>query len=144
MSFSSFHKLRPPRTTCVEVENLRPIFPQLNRLCRKIFNISFIFQDWLNPYCEEKNSNVFAWMARNIHFACPVDGATIVMMAKLLEVRFRIITVHGVWDSETTGPETPMIVLVYVGEGKFVRPHVGKFREIVEFILRCDTSCHYM
>jgi len=66
-------------------------------------------------------------MARNIHINCPVDGATIVMMAKLLEVRFRIINLHGVWDSDTAGPESPMIWLVYVGEGKFVRPHVGKF-----------------
>lgn len=67
-------------------------------------------------------------MARNIHVNCPVDGATIVMMAKLLDVRLRIIHSKGVWDTDIAGPESPVMWLVYVGEGKFVRPHVGKFR----------------
>ena len=75
----------------------------------------------------KKNSNVFAWMARNIHVNCPVDGATLVMMAKMVEVRLKIIHAKGIWDSDTTGPEAPVVFLVYLGEGRFVRPHVGKF-----------------
>ena len=87
------------------------------------------FQDWLNPYCEEKNSNAFAWMTRNIHINCPVDGATIVIMSKLLKVWFRIITYDGIWDTvlPDNDPEVAVMFLIYCGDGKFVRLHVGKF-----------------
>ena len=90
-----------------------------------------MLQDWFNPYCFDKNSNVFAWIVRTIHCRCPVDSAMLVVMAKLLDVWLQIFNCQGLWDIDIQGPQSPMMFLVYIGSGKFVKLHVGKFLQIL-------------
>ena len=112
---------------------------QLEKVNAIYFNIVLVLQDWLNPYCTDKNSNVFAWMARTIHSRCPVDGATLVVMAKLLDTWSQIFNCEGLWDTDTQGPHSAMMFLVYLGGGKFVKPHVGKFlNHLVNFVLNAN------
>ena len=112
---------------------------QLEKVNTIYFNIILVLQDWFNPYFTDKNSNVFAWMARTIHSRCPVDGATLVVMAKLIDTRLQIFNCEGLWDTDTQGPHSPMMFLVYLGGGKFVKPHVGKFLNyLVNFILNAN------
>ena len=112
---------------------------QLKKVNAIYFDIVLVLQDWLNPYYTDKNSNVFAWMARTIHSRCPVDSATLVVMVKLLDNRLRIFNCEGLWDTDTQGPHSPMMFLVYLGGGKFVKPHVGKFlNDLVNFVLNAN------
>ena len=112
---------------------------QLEKVHAIYFNIVLVLQDWLNPYCTDKNSNVFVWMVRIIHGRCPVDGATLVVMAKLLDTRLRILNCEGLWDTDTQGPHSLMMFLVYLSGGKFVKPHVGKFLNyLVNFVLNAN------
>ena len=112
---------------------------QLEKVNAFYFNIVLVLQDWLNPYCSNKNSNIFAWMARIIHSRCPVDGAMLVVMAKLLDTQLRIFNCEGLWDTDTQRPHSPMMFLVYLDGGKFVKPHVGKFLNyLVNFILNAN------
>ena len=112
---------------------------QLKKVNAIYFNIVLVLQDWLNPYCSDKNSNVFAWMARTIHSRCPVDGVTLVVMVKLSDVWLWIFNCQGLWDTDTQGPYSLMMLLVYLGSGKFVKPHVGKFlNNLVNFVLNAN------
>ena len=112
---------------------------QLEKVNTIYFNIVLVLQDWLNPYCSDKNSNVFAWMARTIHSRCPVDGAMLVVMAKLLDTWLWIFNCEGLWDTDMQGPHSLMMFLVYLGSGKFVKPHVGTFLNyLVNFILNAN------
>ena len=112
---------------------------QLEKVNAIYFNIVLVLQDWLNPYYSDKNSNIFVWMARTIHSRCPVEGAMLVVMVKLLDTRLRIFNCEGLWDTDTQGPHSPMMFLVYLGSGKFVKPHVNKFfNYLVNFVLNTN------
>ena len=64
---------------------------QLEKVNAIYFNIVLVLHDWLNPYCSDKNSNIVVWMARTTHSGCPVDGAMLVVMAKLIDARLQIV-----------------------------------------------------
>ena len=118
---------------CQNAKMLHGFLFNLKKVNAIYLNIVLVLQDWLNPYCSDKNSNIFAWMARTIHCRCPVDSATLVVMAKLLDVQLQIFNCEGLWDTDIQGPQSPMMFLVYIGGGKFVKPHVGNFYKSCQF-----------
>ena len=132
-------ELHPNKQIASKCKIFAGISLQLEKVNAIYFNIVLVLQDWLNPYCTDKNSNVFAWMARTIHSRCPVDGAMLVVMAKLLDTQLRIFKCEGLWNTDTQGPHSLMMFLVYLGGGKFVKPHVGKFLNyLVNFVLNTN------
>ena len=132
-------EMRPNKQIASKCKIFAGISLQLEKVNAIYVNIVLVLQDWLNPYCSDKNSNVFAWMARTIHSRCPVDGAMLVVMAKLLDTRLRIFNCEELWDTDTQGPHSLMMFLVYLGGGKFVKPHVGKILNYhVNFILNAN------
>ena len=63
----------------------------------------------------------------------------LVVMAKLLDTRLRIFNCQRLWDTDTQGPHSPVMFLVYLGSGKFVKRHVGKFlNNLVNFVLNAN------
>ena len=63
----------------------------------------------------------------------------LVVMAKLLDTQLQIFNCEGLWDTDTQGPHSLMMFLVYLGGGKFVKPHVGKFLNyLVNFVLNAN------
>ena len=55
------------------------------------------------------------------------------------DVQLWIFNCQGLWDTDTQGPHSLMMFLVYIGGGKFVKPHVGKFlNNLVNFILNAN------
>ena len=87
----------------------------------------FIFQNWLQDYCQESfKCSFFSWMAHDANLGTPVDGGTLVMMSLLLH---RNITVY------TFSKEIPLwkvnseigddISLLYCGDNRFVEAQVG-------------------
>ena len=47
------------------------------------------------------------------------------------------------WDIDTQGPDSPMMFQVFIGGGKFVKPHVGKFLQILSWMRIFCGQCKY-
>ena len=88
--------------------------------------ISNYFQAWLESYCREWQPDTFSWVARNAKPGTPVDGATVVMLATILNRNITVVsyTEPYIWSAD---PDKPLdISLGYFGPQQFVPAEVGK------------------
>ena len=92
-----------------------------------LYYLLFIFQNWLQDYCQESfKCSFFSWMAHNANLGTPVDRDTLVIMSLLL---WRNLTVFIfckeilLWKVNSEMGDD--ICLLYCGENCFVEAQLG-------------------